>query len=124
MRANSMTWSAGDGSFASASPRRSWERAPLWARCLGIAGAILAFGLLCGFYAVVLGGVHRAQAGREQARLALEHQAVCSAFSTAASRDLCAVMVAARATPSAVGHALYEQPGWAARKPELSARLY
>jgi hypothetical protein len=123
MRTNSMTWSAGVGSSASSSLRRAWERAPLRTRCLGIAGAILAFGLLCGFYAVVLGGVHRAQAGREQARLALEHQAVCSVFSTAASRDLCAVMVAARATPGAVVHASYEQPGRATRRPQLSARL-
>ncbi|HEX7435366.1 MAG TPA: hypothetical protein VF308_01555 [Caldimonas sp.] len=124
MRTNAMTWSAGAGSSAAPSLRRAWERAPLRTRCLGIAGVILAFGLLCGFYAVVLGGVHRAQAGREQARFALEHQAVCSAFATAASRDLCAVMVAAREAPGAVVHASYEQPGWAVRKPELSARLY
>lgn len=119
-----MTWTPDAGSSAALWLRRTWERAPLRTRCLGIAGAILAFGLLCGFYAVVLGGVHRAQAGREQARVALEHEAVCSAFATAASRDLCAVMAAARATPGAVVHASYEQPGWAARKPELSTRLY
>ncbi len=46
--------------------------------------------LLIGFYWVVSSLVQRAENGREQARLAIERQVVCSAFGSTASRELCA----------------------------------
>ena len=67
-------------------------------RGLAAAAALLALGLLIGFYSVVSGIVSRAAAGREHLRVEAERQVICSAFSSVSSRDLCLLTVAAHAT--------------------------
>ena len=108
------------------SPRRgplaaAWEELPPLVRGLGIGGLLLAFGLLIGFYIVVAGAVHRAELGRQQARLALDRQAACAAFTQAQTRELCAVTVAV--PPNDVAHAVY-QPAWRPPRAQVTARLY
>ncbi|MEO7009807.1 MAG: hypothetical protein ABI156_11730 [Caldimonas sp.] len=77
---------------------------------LAMAGAVLAIGLVWGFYVIVAGIVNRAAAGREEARAADDRQLVCSAFSTPSARDLCALTIASHAPQKAVVHALYQPP--------------
>jgi len=77
-------------------------------RYLAMAGAALAIGLVWGFYVVVAGIVQRAAAGREEARAAAGRELVCSAFSTASARDLCALTIASHAPQKGVVHALYQ----------------
>jgi hypothetical protein len=62
-----------------------------WARYSGFAGVLIAFLLLAAFYLTVAGAAHRADLARQQARLELDRQAACSAFSHAADRSLCTV---------------------------------
>jgi hypothetical protein len=91
---------------------------------LTIAGAVLALGLLIGFYWVVSSLVQRAETGREQARLEIERQVVCGAFGYPSSRDLCASTVAAHVPANAVLRASYEQPSSSGRKRQLTAGLH
>lgn len=124
MRSTSVAGRSGDSAQSAALPLfETWERAPLWARSVGVAGALLALGLLVGFYVVVAGAVHRAEAAREQARLDIERRAVCTAFTSAASRDLCAVTVATHLPSNALVPVAYEQRASPARKTQLTARL-
>jgi len=95
-----------------------------WSSYLAIAGAVLALGLLIGFYWVVSSLVQRAENGREQARLAIDRQVVCSAFGAASSRELCASTVAAHVPANAMLRASYEQPSWNGRKRQLTASLH
>ena len=101
----------------------NWERMPALARALGLAGLILAFGLLMGFYIVVAGAVHRAEMSHQQARLDIDRQAVCAAFTQAEARDLCAVTVASRAPANNLAHAVY-QPAWSPVRHQVASRLY
>ena len=71
---------------------------PSRGRYLAMAAAVLAIGLMWGFYVVVAGIVHRAAAGRAEARAAAARQVVCSAFSTTSARDLCALTIASQAS--------------------------
>ncbi len=77
-------------------------------RYLAMAGAVLAIGLIWGFYIVVAGIVHRAAAGREEARAAADRKVVCSAFSTPSARDLCALTIASHESQKGIVHALYQ----------------
>ena len=95
-----------------------------WASYLTWTGAVLALGLLIGFYWVVSALVQRAETGREQARLAVERQVVCGAFGNASSRELCASTVAAHVPANAVLRASYEQSSASGRKRHLSAGLH
>lgn len=129
MSPNMVSWRPSGAPRATPTFVAAWQRVPKWSRVVGMAGACLAFVLLWGFYSIVQGAVHRAEAGREQARVAVERQAVCSAFSAASSRELCAVTIAAHAATNAgpansVLRASYKQPLWTARKPELTAAVY
>ena len=101
----------------------NWERMPVLARALGLGGLILAFGLLMGFYIVVAGAVHRAEVGRQQARLDIDRQAACTAFTQVEARDLCAVTVATRAPANNLAHAVY-QPAWSPVRHQVVSRLY
>ena len=100
-----------------------WARMPALVRALGLGGLVLAFGLLIGFYIVVAGAVHRAEVGRQQARLDVDRQAACTAFTQAEARDLCAVTVATRAPASNVAHAVF-QPAWTPVRHQVVSRLY
>ena len=88
---------------------------------LTITAALLALGLLIGFYWVVAGLVQRAETGREQARLAVDRQVVCGAFGNASARELCASTVAAQVPANAVLRASYDQSSVNGRKRHLSA---
>ena len=102
----------------------SWEHMPAVARSLGVAGVVLAFALLIGFYIVVAGAVHRAELGRQHARLEIERAAACSAFTQAEARELCAVTIANGDVPSTVSRAVYEPPAWNVARRQVSTRLY
>ena len=93
-------------------------------RYLTLTGALLALGLLIGFYWVVSALVQRAEHGREQARLAVERQVVCGAFGSTSSRELCASTVAAHVPANAVLRASYEQPSLSSRKRHQSAGMH
>ncbi len=95
---------AGSGRWNSASPR---------VKAMILAAIAIGIGLLASFYAVVAGAVQRAETSREQQRVALERQFVCSAFSSASSRDLCLLTVSKHAAHGAIVHALYEPKGTA-----------
>jgi len=82
-------------------------------QALLLAAAFLAIALLWSFYSVVAGAVHRGERGREQARLEADRTVACSAFTSAASRDLCAVTLSDRAAQGAIVHAYYERPAGA-----------
>jgi hypothetical protein len=101
-----------------------WERMPAVARGLGVGGLLLAFGLLIGFYIVVAGAVHRAELTRQHARLDLDRQAACSAFTQAQARELCALTAAAPVATRDVAHAVYAPPNWAAERRQVASRLY
>jgi hypothetical protein len=94
------------------------------ANYLTLGGALLALALLIGFYWVVSSLVQRAESGRQQARLAVERQVVCSAFSSTASRELCASTVATHVPANAMLRASYEAPAWNGRKRQLTASLH
>jgi len=100
----------------------AWEELPPLARGFGVGGLLLAFGLLIGFYIVVAGAVHRAEQGRQQARLALDRQVACAAFTQAQSRELCALTVPVPDQRN-VAHAVYE-PAWRSARGQMTARLY
>ncbi|HUP08035.1 MAG TPA: hypothetical protein VMU47_12825 [Caldimonas sp.] len=100
----------------------AWERMPAMTRGFGVSGLLLAFGLLVGFYIVVAGAVHRAELGRERARLALDHQAACAAFTEAQMRDLCALTVPAPHQRN-VARAVYE-PAWRPARAQMTAGAY
>jgi hypothetical protein len=102
----------------------TWERMPALVRALGLGGLALAFGLLIGFYIVVAGAVHRAEAGRQQARLDIDQQAACSAFSQAEARDLCAVTVAAGVPPNNLTRAVYHPPALVPVRHQVVSRVY
>ena len=93
-------------------------------RGLGIGGLLLAFGLLIGFYIVVAGAVHRAEIGRQHARLELDRQAACGAFTQQQARELCAVTMPRALAAGDVSHAVYAPPNWVAARPQVTARLY
>ena len=99
-----------------------WEQLPPIARGFGVGGLLLAFGLLIGFYMVVAGAVHRAESGRQQARVALDRQTACAAFTQAQSRELCALTVAVPSQQD-IAHALY-QPTWRPARAQMTARVY
>jgi hypothetical protein len=113
MRTDLVSWRPG-GASSAASNRP--EAHLLLERWLALAGALLATGLLIGFYWVVASLVQRAEQGREQARLSVARQVACSAFSSASSRELCASTTAAHVPPNAVLQASYEQPRTSLRK--------
>lgn len=69
------------------------ERSPR-VRYGGVIGVMFAFLLLLAFYLTVAGAAHRANLARQQARLEIDRQAACSAFSQAAERLRCAVTLA------------------------------
>lgn len=98
------------------SPSNPTDSSALLARYLTIAGALLAIGLLIGFYWVVSSLVQRAEHGREQARLASDRQVACATYSNTSSRELCKSTLAAHAPPNAVLPASYEQASWSPRK--------
>jgi hypothetical protein len=101
-----------------------WIGATPRLRALALAAGMLAIALLGSFYAVVAGAVHRGQAGRDLARVALERQAICSAFSATPSRDLCLLTISARAArDGAVIHAFYERPARSERGAALASGL-
>jgi len=100
----------------------AWEQMPPITRGFGIGGLLVAFGLLIGFYIVVAGAVHRAELGRQEARVALDRQAACAAFTQAQSRELCALTVAVPEQHD-VAHALYE-PTWRSPRGQMTARVY
>jgi hypothetical protein len=102
----------------------AWERSSPLARGFGIGGLLLAFGLLIGFYIVVAGAVHRAERGREEARLALDRQAACTAFSPVEARELCALTMPRAALDRQLAHALTDGPAWRPARPQVTARLY
>jgi len=94
------------------------------ANYLTLGGALLALALLIGFYWVVSSLVQRAENGREQARLAIERQGVCSAFGSIASRELCSSTVSTHVPADAMLRASYEAPAWTGRKRQLTASLH
>ena len=122
MRPDLVSWRP-DGAPSASSMVRGLDRAQ-WSICLTIAGALLALGLLIGFYWVVSSLVQRAENGREQARLANDRQVICSAFGNASSRQLCASAVAAHVPANTVLRASYEQPSWDGRKRQMTASLH
>jgi len=95
-----------------------------WSSYLTIAGATLALGLLIGFYWVVSSLVQRAENGREQARLAIDRQVVCSAFGKASSRERCESTVASHVPANAVLRASYVQSTWIGQKRQMTASLH
>lgn len=100
--------------------------APSRAGPYAVLAVLAAIVLLCAFYSVVMQAVSKSHHARQEARLAEERQVLCSAFSTAASRDLCLVTIAARTAAAAqrIVAASYAPAAWKARRPELSAGLY
>lgn len=123
MRTKSVAWSDPATSGLPASLHERWTAAEPRIRALLLAAAVLAIALLWSFYSVVAGAVHRAERGREQARLVAERQVACSAFTSSASRDLCLVTISNHAAQGAIVHAFYERPAGAMRRTELRAGL-
>jgi hypothetical protein len=114
-------------------PERAWADASPVARRLALAASLIAIALLGAFYSVVSHAVGRADAGRQQARVAMERQVMCSAFSSDSSRDLCLLTVARRLAPTPVAvaprsdaaraiRASLAAPAWSAARPVASAR--
>jgi hypothetical protein len=122
MRTDLVSWRP-KGAPSATSMGRGLDRAQ-WSSYLTIAGAALALGLLIGFYWVVSSLVQRAENGREQARLAIDRQVVCSAFANASSRELCASTVAAQVPANAVLRASYAQSSLNDQKRQTTAGLY
>lgn len=115
---------AADSAFSGTSLwRNAWAGASTTTRYLAMAGALLAIGLLCGFYAVVSAATHRSDSAREQSKVALERELVCSAFSASSSRHLCLLTMATHVPQNAVVPASYERLRAALRKPQLTAGL-
>lgn len=123
MRTSSAAGLSRSTSSTSAPIPERWAAAEPRTRALLLAAAILAIALLWSFYSVVAAAVHRGEHGREQARLALDREAACSAFASPASRDLCLVTISNHAAQGAVVHAFYELPVGATRRIELRAGL-
>ena len=124
MRTQSTAWRPGTPTRALAPGWfDDWQRMPALARALGLGGVLLAFGLLIGFYIVVAGAVHRAEIGRQHARVDLDRQAACSAFTQAEARDLCAVTIAAWVPSDTLARAVYEPPAWTPAR-HVASRLY
>ena len=130
MRTDLVSWRPG-GASSAASTRL--ESRVLLERCLAIGGALLVVGLLIGFYWVVSSLVQRAEHGREQARLSVDRQVACSAFSSASSRELCVSTLAAHVPPNAAAphvpsnavlQASYEQPRASLRKRAATVGLH
>ena len=103
---------------------QTWEQSSPLARGFGALGLLLAFGLLIGFYVVVAGAVHRAERGREDARLALDREAACAAFSQVQARELCALTLPRAALHPQLAHAGVGDPAWRPARPQMTARLY
>ena len=122
MRPDLVSWRP-NGAPSASSTVRGADRAQ-WSTYLAIAGALLALGLLIGFYWVVSSLVQRAENGREQARLAIDRQVVCTAFGNASARELCASTVAAHVPANAMLRTSYEQPSWNGPKRQLTASLH
>ncbi|MEO6745561.1 MAG: hypothetical protein ABIS28_19825 [Caldimonas sp.] len=120
MRTDLVSWRPG----GTTSPAAPAAKAQL-ANYLTLGGALLALALLIGFYWVVSSLVQRAENGRQQARLAIERQVVCSAFGSTASRELCASTTVATHIPAnAMLRASYEAPAWNGRKRQSTASLH
>jgi hypothetical protein len=119
MRTDLVSWRPG-GATPPASPAGKAQLT----NYLTLGGALLALALLIGFYWVVSSLVQRAENGREQARLAIERQVVCSAFGSTAARELCASTVATHVPANAMLRASYEAPSWNGRKRQLTASLH
>lgn len=127
MNPNMVAWRPGEAVADSTLPAPRRSASAMWSRYAGIVGALLAFVLLWGFYTVVQGAVHRAEVGREMARVAIDRKAACSAFSASSARELCAVRLASQgATPpaNAMLRAAYRHAAWPSHKAELTAALY
>jgi hypothetical protein len=108
-------------------PRRwleTWERSSPLSRGFGVGGLLFALVLLIGFYIVVAGAVHRVERGREEAHLALDRQAACTAFSQPEARELCALTTPRAALDRQLAHAVAGPPVWRPPRPQVSARLY
>jgi hypothetical protein len=118
MRPDLVSWRP-SGASSPASPAAKAQLA----NYLTLGGAMLALALLIGFYWVVSSLVQRAENGREQARLAVERQVVCSAFGSSASREQCASTVATHVPANAMLRASYEQPSANGRKRQLTASV-
>ena len=103
--------------------RHAWADASSRTLLLMMAGAMLAIGLLCVFYAVVSAAAQRAVSAREMSKVALDRQVICSAFSATSSRDLCLLTTATHVPQNAVVHASYERPRSDPRRPQLTAGL-
>lgn len=103
--------------------RNAWADASALNRYLAMTGALLAIVLLGGFYAVVSAAAHRAESAREQSKVALDRQVVCSAFSASSSRELCLLTMATHVPQNAVVSASYERPRAPLRRPQLTAGL-
>ena len=121
MRPDLVSWRPGGAPSSSAG--KAPGRAPVW-NYLTLTAALLALGLLIGFYWVVSSLVQRAETGREQARLTVERQAVCGAFGNASTRELCASTVATHVPANAVLRASYDPPSVNARKRPSSAGVH
>ncbi|MEP7056178.1 MAG: hypothetical protein ABI809_00185 [Caldimonas sp.] len=130
MNPNMVAWRPGEAVADSTLPVPSRSASAMWSRYAGIVGALLAFVLLWGFYTLVQGAVHRAEVGREMARVAIDRKAACSAFSASSARELCAVRLASQGatTPphpaNAMLRAAYRRAAWPSHKAELTAALY
>jgi len=126
MRTQSTAWRPAHTSPARArGSAGTWvEDMPALARALGLSGLLLAFGLLIGFYIVVAGAVHRADAGRRQARLDVDRHAACSAFTQAEAGDLCAVTIVSRVPPNNLAKAVYQPSAWASARHPVASHLY
>ena len=122
MRPELVSWRPSGAPSASATSRGS-GRAHL-SSYFTITAALLALGLLIGFYWVVSSLVQRAETGREQARLAVERQVVCGAFGNASARESCASTLATHVPANAVLRASYDQPSTHGRKRQLSAGVH
>jgi hypothetical protein len=121
MRPDLVSWRPGGAS--SSSPVAASGRTPA-SSYLTLTAALLALGLLIGFYWVVSSLVQRAETGRQQARLTVERQAVCGAFGNASTRELCVSTVATHVPANAVLRASYDPPSANARKRPLSAGMH
>ena len=101
----------------------------------GLIGVMLAFLLLLAFYLTVAGAAHRADLARQHARLEVDRQAACSAFTHAVERSRCADRLAHHAAGAGAAVAS-EQPvndllstAWrerhaVARRPHRTAGIY
>ena len=121
MRTELVSWRPGG---ASGAVSNRLQGRVLLERWLAVAGALLVVGLLIGFYWVVSSLVQRAEHGRERARLSVDRQVACSAFSSASSRELCISTIAAHVPANAVLQASYEQPRASLRKRAATVGLH